>query len=185
MATNDGVPWIVDDLGAAVEVGRQDECLAFRERHHRFGFRPPRVAVRVITVIEVWEIPIGVDSRISAAGGSVGTDGAGHRVVSTKVGAVRVGEGIDPDLGFVHQGRDLGTTAITSHEMVNEPQHQDEARGFIAVHRRGEQDLGFVLLFAWPVGDDQRPQSVRVNKVRARPEVHQPTERGVINRELV
>ncbi len=69
--------------------------------------------------------------------------------------------------------------------MVDEPQHQHESRRLVAVHRRGEQDLGLVLLFAGPVGDDQRPQSVRANQVGRWPEVHQPTERRVISRELV
>ncbi len=100
------IPGIVANLRAAMEVGPHQKLVLFSQRHERQGLLLPFVAVGVRAVLGVGVVPVEVDPV------GIVADGAVHGAVAAEVGAIGVGQGIDPDVEVVHQRIHFRVAAI-------------------------------------------------------------------------
>ena len=106
MEVGPGVPRVVADLCATVEISSHEEVVILGQLHEGQRLHLPFIPVGMGTVFRIRVVPVEVHTVGIVADGSV------YRTVPSEIGAVGIGQRVDPYVQVVHQGVDIRVAAI-------------------------------------------------------------------------
>ncbi len=103
-------------------------------------------------------------------------------MVAAGVGAIGVGQRIDPYLHIVDHVRNARISTVGAQQGVDQTKHQDVANCLVAMHRRGVHHLRFILLNGHVVADPGEQQRAPVDRVA---DIDNLAQVGIVSGELV
>ncbi len=120
-------------------VGTHSEGVILSELHEKLCFGSVCIPIRMRTIFKIRIIPVQVNAIDIIP--SCTSDG----IVTTIIGAIRIGIGTNEDIKIIHDGLHQGICCICQ-QVINKAKHQYIAGAFVSMHG------GTVEEFRFPVG---------------------------------